>query len=379
MAFSPLACVASLASVAALLLPRLAPAAALVLPPNMPVPRSGDLVSLEHVNLNVPSWDEELEHFWVDALGSVLDTRAPSVHAKNVKAGGESEGLMWINIGLQQIHMPVGEPENATQTVPGLVALAFPELDELVDRLDAMDVAYEDFRHSEDALALPEEDVFWSHDFIELQSPTGVRLRIHGSREADPWAWYGPREHLKPEVRGGAAEDVILPGLPGGLSIGVGMPYARFTVRHGAAAGILAFYEHLFDASTELLVRGGRRVGMVRVGAEQCLLFQEAAEHEELPPYDGHHVAVYVNNFADAYERAAALGLVYENPRFAWATYGSVEEALHHNEFRVLDLVDPKTGAAVHRLEHEIRSLAHPGFSCRELLPGAEAPVAAEL
>jgi len=31
----------------------------------------------------------------------------------------------------------------------------------------------------------------------------------------------------------------------------------------------------------------------------------------------------------------------------------------------VLDLVDPESGAAAYRLEHEIRSLDHPGFSCK--------------
>ena len=68
------------------------------------------------------------------------------------------------------------------------------------------------------------------------------------------------------------------------------------------------------------------------IGCSQSLRFVECGEGETLPPYDGHHIAVYTR------------GLVYNNPRFPNLTYGTVDDALRHNEFRVLHIVNVKGG-----------------------------------
>ena len=66
--------------------------------------------------------------------------------------------------------------------------------------------------------------------------------------------------------------------------------------------------------------------------------------------------------------RSTHAGLVWNNPRFPHLTYDRLEDALRHNEFRILDIVDPESGERLYTLEHEVRSLLHPGFSCRHWL-----------
>ena len=109
--------------------------------------------------------------------------------------------------------------------------------------------------------------------------------------------------------------------------------------------------------------------------------------------YDGHHIALYINDFQETYKRLRAaqpiaaqqkgeqgsLGLIYNNPRFPQFRYDTLAEALGHNEFRFKDIVDPtvtpgatynsggrsNSSGVVYTIEHEIRSVLHPGFSCR--------------
>ena len=90
--------------------------------------------------------------------------------------------------------------------------------------------------------------------------------------------------------------------------------------------------------------RRRERVCVVSIGCSQSVRFVECGEGETLPPYDGHHIAVYTNRFAELYEAADRRGLVYNNPRFPNLTYGTVDDALRHNEFRVLHIVNVKGG-----------------------------------
>lgn len=64
--------------------------------------RVTSLISLEHLNVNVPAWNSELEIFWMKGLGFAADSRAEEV-CNRVKAhGGSLQGLVWANAGLQQ-------------------------------------------------------------------------------------------------------------------------------------------------------------------------------------------------------------------------------------------------------------------------------------
>ena len=64
------------------------------------------------------------------------------------------------------------------------------------------------------------------------------------------------------------------------------------------------------------------------------------------PPYDGHHIQIYIADFAGPHEALLARGLI-------------TEESNEH-QYRFKDLVDPDSGKNLFEIEHEVRSLRHP-------------------
>ena len=126
----------------------------------------------------------------------------------------------------------------------------------------------------------------------------------------------------------------------------LGMPYVEFEVAPGAAAGIGRFYRQVFGASSSLRRSSGTAAAVVETGNRQALVFRETAGARR--PYDGHHVAVYVADFSGPFSDLTKRGLIMEG--------------LRNHQFRFKELVDPRGGAPVHTLEHEVRSLRHPGY-----------------
>lgn len=308
---------------------------------------------LDHVNLNVEAWTPKLEAFWFRALGCVSDPRAEGVFRRNTAAGGTAKDLRWVNIGLQQIHMPLGEPEDSTQRAANLVVgLMLPgSLAKIRQRLSEHDVSCSEV----DIQDRTATGLQFCGSALHAESPTGVQLRFHE----------GSGRLLPP---GGAEAGVALPGGP---SWGLGMAYVEFLCKPGTAAGIGRFYRQTLGVLVEDL-QGACRV-LTQTG--QFLLFCET--DSAVPAYDNHHIAIYVgyietrdidDTFASMYSRCREAGLVWNNPRFPALTYDSLEASLGHGEFRILDIVDPQTGLTVYRLEHEIRSLRHPGFSCKSMI-----------
>jgi len=344
-----------------------ATSAALTKPPEMALPsspRRTTFVSFEHVNLNVPTWTSQMEDFWFGALGFASDLRAKDVAMTVQEAGGSMKGLVWANAGLQQVHMPLGEPApEDSQSPEGVVGLAYPDLRALRSQLSAAGVAF-----NESSLAESSGISRLGKEVIDLLSPTGVKLRAHELERGDgEAAWFSPKGPLEPAA---AAKSGV--GLPSKKpSVCLGIPYVRLLCAAGAAAGIRRFYKQVFQVDAELrdgsATASGRAECRVPIGAEQWLVFEEVSPGQSVH-YDGHHVAIYVNGFIEAYERAKEKGLLYNNPRFPQLTYDTVEQALQHSEFRVLDIRDPESGEVVHTLEHEVRALSHPGFSCRSWL-----------
>lgn len=312
------------------------------------------LLLLDHVNLNVERWTPELQAFWFDALGCALDPRARVIFGKIKASGGTARDLVWANIGMQQFHMPIGEPADATQQMPnGVVGLAFSDLAALRRRFSEHGVPCEE---------VPADDALQPFGpALSVRSPSGVRLRLHAAPSR-----FAPA---------GADEAGI--ALPGGPSAGLGMPYVDFACRAGTAEGIGRFYQQTLG----IPVVFGDGFCRVLVQTSQFLLFRET--DAEVPAYDNHHIAIYLGRietgdanvaFAAAYDRCRRANLVWNNPRFPNLTYDTKELAMGHGEFRVLDLADPSTGVVVYRLEHEIRSLEHPTFNCKGLLGLHEAP-----
>jgi hypothetical protein len=123
----------------------------------------------------------------------------------------------------------------------------------------------------------------------------------------------------------------------------LGVPYVEFLTRPGTAAGIARFYDRVMGAPSTVATEDGGTVAKVRVGRDQAFGFRETSD--DIPTYDGYHVAIYTSNFSGPFNFLKERGLVSEEPR--------------NNQFRFKDIVDPETGEKVFTVEHEVRSLYH--------------------
>lgn len=270
----------------------------------------GNVVALEHVNVRIP--DQRLGTiFYVSGMGL---TRDPYLMT--------GVGNMWINIGRNQFHLPTGGPD----VVRGHVGLVLPDREALLARLTEVKGDLDGTRFA-----------FTEHDtFVEVTSPWGNRLRCF---EPDPR--FGP--------------------------ISLGMPYVEFDVPPGSAAAIARFYREVLDTKGEAGEDGHGCFASCSVGRHQALVYRET--DRPLPPYDGHHLQVYLSDFSGPYERLKARGLVFEESD-RW-------------QYRFKDIVDLDSGDVAFTIEHEVRSVTHPLYarplvnrnpsqSNRSFVPGQE-------
>ena len=250
----------------------------------------GNVVGLEHVNVRVP--DQTIATlFYVSGLGL---TRDPYL-----MTGTDN---MWVNVGRSQFHLPTGAP----QVLRGQTGIVVPDLAALARRLAAVRKPLDGTRFA-----------FREHNaFIDVVSPWGNRLRCHGPAER-----FG--------------------------RINLGMPYVEFEVPPGSAAGIARFYREVMGTPAEALDDADGRRARVPVGTEQDLVFRETGETP--PPYDGHHIQVYVADFSGPHQRLKERGLI-------------TEESDQH-QYRFETIADVETGTALFTIEHEIRSMRHPLYA----------------
>jgi hypothetical protein len=246
----------------------------------------GNVLVLEHVNVTQP--DQRLATlFYVVGLGG---TRDPYL-----MVGVDN---MWVNFGRGQVHLPTREP----QVLRGTIGLVVPDLAALRARLHRISPLLEKTRFS------------WQEKegVIETTCPWGNRWRCHA-----PAPQFGRTE--------------------------LALAYVEFDVPRGAAEGIARFYHSVLKAPAQA-AEGRARVA---VGAAQELRFLETGA--ALPPYDGHHVAVYLADFSGPYAWLQARGLV------------TLESGEH--EWRFQQIVDPDSGEPLFQIEHEVRSLRHPLYA----------------
>jgi hypothetical protein len=247
----------------------------------------GNVVALEHVNVTVP--DQQVATvFYVTGLGL---TRDPFL-----MTGTQN---MWINVGRCQFHLP----GNKAQVLRGHVGVVMPDREALVRRLTKVRKYLGDTR-----FALEEHE-----NFVDTTCPWGNRVRCY-----EPSQRFGP--------------------------ITLGIPYVEFDVPTGSADGIVRFYREIIATPAEVVEDDRGRHARVSVGVGQHLLFRET--DRPLPPYDGHHVQVYVADFSGPYRKLLKRGLIFE-------------ESDQH-QYRFKDLVDPETGKVLYTIEHEVRSMKHP-------------------
>ncbi len=205
---------------------------------------------------------------------------------------------MWVNLGEQQFHLPT----NFAQKVRGHMGLVVPSLDALAERLEGV------------AAKLAGTQFAWSREngYIAATCPWGNKFRL-----------YEPSLDLG--------------------RIGVGTAYVQFDVPQGTADGIAAFYDKVIGAISKVEKTADGKRAVVNIGQYQRLIFQESTA--PVPEYDGHHIAVYIANFSKPYRWLSERGLVTEEPM--------------NHQYRFVDIVDPKTGEKLFKLEHEIRGLHH--------------------
>jgi hypothetical protein len=347
-------------------------------------------VSLEHINLNIGADWVLSRKFYLDGLGFALDPRAASVFARTTAAGGRGLGLQWVNIGLQQLHLPEDFP---CQTIDGTIGLTFPSLSVVDERLTTAGIPFEMCKEGE-------------LSYIVTRCPSGNRFEI---RSPIVRSYLGPSEFITPRSLKTGKETSSEPGdklcakdqrdadvyLPGEISLGLGIQFVNFEVPLCSAFSIAQFYEHFFraivlvaqkcsddqlagstQANTEVSfhptsftdTRESVTACRIVIGYHQYIQFTEKARSDipflkadskgvsnSIVSSEGHHIALYASDFVAMYERARARGLNWDNPRFPQFSYGTLEDALKHNEFRVKDIIDPLTGEKVFELEHEIR------------------------
>ena len=248
----------------------------------------GNIVKLEHVNVRIP--DQRLSTlFYVTGLGF---TRDPFIMV--------STNNMWINMGTSQFHLPTGGPD----VLRGVAGVVVPDRRALLQRLARVkgELDGTKFSYAE------------RNDFVEATCPWGNRFRVH---EPD-------------EARFG--------------QIVLGLPYVAFDVPQGSAPGIARFYREIMDSHATVEENGEGREARVLVGPKQHLIFRET--DKPLPPYDQHHIQIYIADFAGPYKKLGALGLL------------SVDTLEH--EYRFTDIIDLDTKKPLFTVEHEVRSMRHP-------------------
>jgi predicted enzyme related to lactoylglutathione lyase len=247
----------------------------------------GNIVALEHVNVTVP--DQQVATiFYVTGLGL---TRDPFLMTGTVN--------MWINVGRSQFHLPGGK----AQAVRGHVGVVIPDRKALLQRLSKMRKYLEGTRFD-----FREQD-----GYVEATCPWGNQIRCY-----EPDLRFGP--------------------------ITLGMPYVEFDVPEKTADGIARFYQQIMNTQAEVIEDATGRYAQVSVGIGQCLIFRET--DKSLPPYDGHHVQVYVADFSGPHRKLLKRGLIFE-------------ESDQH-QYRFKDIVDPEGGKVLYTIEHEVRSMKHP-------------------
>lgn len=251
----------------------------------------GNIVLLEHVNLDMP--DQRLATaFFVTGLGG---TRDPYLQT----------GLnnMWVNFGRGQIHLPSRAAR--PQILHGTVGLVVPELDAVARRLEAV------------APSLASSRFAWrrENDALQIICPWGNRYRCH-----EPGEVFGRME--------------------------LGLGYVELDAPLGSARGIAAFYERIIGARSRAIAQDGVPTAWIEAGPGQSLRFRETTAPR--PEFDGHHVAIYIADFAGPHRRLLERGLL--------------SREVDQHEWRFETIADPDTGAPLFTLEHEVRSMTHPLF-----------------
>lgn len=340
--------------------------------PSAAIDQTSTLTLLEHINLNVPNHDHILD-FYIKVLGCGLDPRK----AHNVEKGS---GTIWANCGASQFHLPHGEE---AQVIPGSIGLWYDDLTPLKGRL----ASYDDDNENTNTNTKP----FAQYSFQEINGKDTVRIMDHYGnifycREGnEPIVSNDPNQ--SEEIMRTVQQPLLHKDDPAhleeyasvaetyGISQGQtteckGISYVEFLIKEKKAPKIAEFYDCVFDAPTTVFTDPSteEEVAIVAFGSidettgrsSQSLIFRESSM--ELPPYDGHHIALYVgknkDDFEHAFKNVLEAQVVWVNPRFS-DKVDNVNTAKKWKQFRFKNLTDLRVGKKIHELEHEVKSAEH--------------------
>ena len=315
--------------------------------PNSPSVEKSTLSLLEHVNLNIPSHEYSVP-FYLQVLGCGLDPR----RAQNLDPNAAKKTI-WANCGPSQFHLPYGKEG---QAIRGKIGLRYDSLKGLRERLESQKWAdcIKEYSLPEDKGACVEILDQYGNKFECRESGPVIRNKI--------WR-----------------EQPIVgdhPDYGRDMSECRGIQFVEFNCPHGTAAKIAKFYEGVFDATTSVVQDEQTTVAIIAFGtvqlngqAEQSLVFRELDVGIGLPPYDGHHIALYVGeseaDFEQAFKNASLAGVVWVNTRFS-DDATTLEGALKWKQFRFKNICDLETGEVIYELEHEVRSMSHEACPIRK-------------
>ena len=249
----------------------------------------GNFTHFEHVNFRVP--DHYLATlFFVEGLGLTRDPmRMVSVNN------------MWVNVGKQQFHLPIGE----AMPFAGEVGVTVPDISR----------AQRSLKTIAKQLKQTEFSVRKTGNTLSVKSPWGHAFRLHAAGELS-----------------GALPQAI--------------PYVKFFVPVGGATGIADFYQTVLGVPATTSKKSGLATTTVNVGVDQQFHFVEQ-RNLKLPKHNN-HVAVYLTNYKAVYDELTQRDLIMEQDM--------------NEQFRFTQMVDPNSGKKLFSFEHEMRSLYHPDF-----------------
>ena len=246
----------------------------------------GNIQNMEHFNLTVP--DQQLAAlFYVTGLGF---TRDPYIDFGTFN--------MWINVGEQQFHLP----KKAAQKFRGYIDVVVPSHEELKRRFAFI------------AKPMAGSEFHWDDvdGHIAVTCPWGNRLRVYEANNEIP--------------------------MPLGIWRG------DMQVPPGTSDGIVRFYQDVLATPAMKIDDNEGTRAVVSMGYNQEFIFRET--DDDIPSYDGHHIAIYVSNFSEPHRKLNEMGLI-------------TEESDQH-QYRFENIVDPESNKVLTEIEHEVRSLHHP-------------------
>jgi len=294
----------------------------------------GNVVSFEHVNLEVP--DLEIARlFFCEGLGLTLD---PS------RIGAQRGGMnvLWMNVGKQQFHICKGPVAQRLPTPGSAIGLVLPNLPAVAAQLEQL---RELIGNVKVAYITPE--------VLQVTDPHGQCYMVHAHSQFPNFA------------------------------ADRGIVYLQLPCFVGTAAEIARFYSTLLGSPIRVRTQDQQQAGQpiqaeVNMGHPGTkLIFQERkelgstfTEKDVLRLFSGWHMAFYVADFSGTYSRLRPL--LFNNHPYKDKVY-NFKDALNFHQYRFQDIVqlpasgtleDRKGGSlpVLYRISHECRSTAHPNF-----------------